>query len=49
MENATQKLSGRWVQLALGIWIVAAQLWYFYQYAPAMGSLLRALSHRVWH
>jgi hypothetical protein len=48
MEIPTQKYSGRWLQVVLGTWVVAAQLWYFYQYAPAMGSLLRALSHRVW-
>jgi hypothetical protein len=48
MENATQRQSGRRLRLVLGIWIVAAQIWYFYQYTPAMGSLLRTLSRRVW-
>jgi len=48
METATRNHTGGWMQVVLGIWIVAAQLWYFYQYAPAIGSLLRALSHRIW-
>ncbi|HWY09592.1 MAG TPA: hypothetical protein VNY24_22215 [Candidatus Acidoferrales bacterium] len=43
----SNRSAGR-LQLVLGFWIVAAQLWYFYQFVPAMGSLLRAISHRIW-
>jgi len=37
-----------WLQLSLGVWIIGAQVFYFYQYSPAIASLLRAFSHRVW-
>jgi hypothetical protein len=49
MSDAEQKTKSIWLQLSLGVWIIGAQVFYFYQYSPAIVSLLRALSHRLWH
>jgi hypothetical protein len=49
MADTGQKAASTWLQLSLGVWIIGAQVFYFYQFSPAIGSLLRALSPRVWH
>jgi len=49
MNDTVQTPTSVGLRFSLGVWIIGAQVFYFYQYSPAIVSLLRALSHRLWH
>ncbi|HUL33585.1 MAG TPA: hypothetical protein VL128_06855 [Candidatus Eisenbacteria bacterium] len=34
---------------ALWLWIIAAQVWYYHLYAPAISSTLRLVLRKLWH
>jgi hypothetical protein len=48
MADVAQRPARVWMQFLLAAWIMGAQIFYFHQFSPAIGSLLRALPHRLW-
>jgi hypothetical protein len=48
MADTELRANNVWLQLSLELWIIGAQVFYFYEYSPAVASFLRSLSHRVW-
>jgi len=49
MPESTMIRSTKILQILVSVWAVAAQAWYFYQYSPAIISVLRVVSNKLWH
>jgi hypothetical protein len=48
MNDAVQKPTGIALQFSLGVWIIGAQVFYFYQYSPTIIPVLRGFYHKLW-
>jgi len=47
--NADGLSRSKWLQALLCVWMLAAQVWYYFQFSGQLRSIIVLALHKLWH